>query len=73
MVVRNPISLLISEFFLGKAFLINEIDENRLIISDLDILDGTPVLDIKPYFRELNSSEKVTTGWMEKCRFAACF
>jgi tRNA (Thr-GGU) A37 N-methylase len=36
------------------------------MISDLDILDGTPVLDIKPYFRENQFVESIKTGWMEK-------
>ena len=33
---------------------LNDIHENRLMISDVDILDGTPVLDIKPYFQEVD-------------------
>jgi tRNA-Thr(GGU) m(6)t(6)A37 methyltransferase TsaA len=45
---------------------LNEIHENRLMISDLDILDGTPVLDIKPYFREFESDVYIKTGWLEK-------
>ena len=45
---------------------LNEIHENRLMISDLDILDGTPVLDIKPYFREFESNMNIKTGWLEK-------
>jgi tRNA (Thr-GGU) A37 N-methylase len=36
------------------------------MISDLDILDGTPVLDIKPYFREFESDAYIKTGWIEK-------
>jgi len=36
------------------------------MISNLDILDGTPVLDIKPYFRELESDVYIKTGWLEK-------
>ena len=42
-----------------------EIQENMLQISDLDILDGTPVLDIKPYFPPLMENEPVRTGWFE--------
>jgi len=45
---------------------LDDIHENRLMISDLDILDGTPVLDIKPYFREFESDEYIKTGWMKK-------
>jgi len=35
------------------------------MISDLDILDGTPVLDIKPYFQEFKSDVGIKTGWLE--------
>lgn len=45
---------------------LNEIHGDRLMISDLDILDGTPVLDIKPYFREFEPDEYIKTGWLEK-------
>jgi tRNA-Thr(GGU) m(6)t(6)A37 methyltransferase TsaA len=45
---------------------LNEVYENKLMISDLDILDGTPVLDIKPYFRELEQDEHIKTGWLKK-------
>ncbi|NCI75230.1 SAM-dependent methyltransferase, partial [Clostridium botulinum] len=31
-----------------------EIDHNKIIIEGIDMLDGTPVLDIKPYSEELN-------------------
>jgi tRNA (Thr-GGU) A37 N-methylase len=37
-----------------------------LINSDLDILDGTPVLDNKPYFREFDSEKEIKTGWFKK-------
>ena len=43
-----------------------EVRDNRLMISDLDILDGSPVLDIKPYFREFKPNELIKTGWMNK-------
>jgi tRNA-Thr(GGU) m(6)t(6)A37 methyltransferase TsaA len=45
---------------------LNGVQENRLIVSDLDILDDTPLLDIKPYFREFDSSQEIKTGWMVK-------
>jgi tRNA (Thr-GGU) A37 N-methylase len=32
------------------------------MISDLDILDGTPVLDIKPYFREFKLDVVIKIG-----------
>ncbi len=45
---------------------LDNVQENQLIISDLDILDGTPVLDIKPYFREFDSNKTIKTGWILK-------
>ena len=37
---------------------------NRLLIRDVDMLDGTPVLDIKPYLHQFDSRENACTGWM---------
>ena len=45
---------------------LDNVQGNQLMISDLDILDGTPVLDIKPYFREFDSNKKIKTGWITK-------
>ncbi|MHB9923794.1 tRNA (N6-threonylcarbamoyladenosine(37)-N6)-methyltransferase TrmO [Clostridium botulinum] len=42
----NPIGLSIVKLI--------EIDHNKIIIEGIDMLDGTPVLDIKPYLEELN-------------------
>jgi len=36
------------------------------MISDVDILDGTPVLDIKPFFMEFESYKNVKSGWIRK-------
>jgi len=37
-----------------------------LTIEDVDILDGTPLLDIKPYVPEFDSYPDVSCGWLEK-------
>lgn len=42
------------------------IQKNELSIMDLDILDGTPILDIKPYYPELEAGEEVRKGWLER-------
>ena len=42
------------------------IEENILYIQDLDILDGTPLLDIKPYVPGFDVREAVQIGWLEK-------
>jgi len=34
-------------------------------VQDLDILDGTPLLDIKPYVPEFDHRTEVCEGWLE--------
>lgn len=41
------------------------IEDNILKIKDLDILDGTPVLDIKPYVPEMDVKDVTSIGWLE--------
>lgn len=41
------------------------VEENRLHISDVDMLDGTPLLDIKPYFPDFDCFEVQRVGWYE--------
>lgn len=36
-----------------------------LHIQDIDIVDGTPLLDIKPYVPEFDVNEPVRIGWLE--------
>jgi len=40
-----------------------------LEVSGLDLIDGTPVLDIKPYTRRDRKS-RITTGWLDRRRRA---
>jgi tRNA-Thr(GGU) m(6)t(6)A37 methyltransferase TsaA len=42
-----------------------KIDGRRIYVDNLDILDGTPVLDIKPYIPEFDSATKFRLGWLE--------
>jgi len=42
------------------------IKENILHIQDVDIIDGTPLLDIKPYVPEFDIQEVEKIGWLEK-------
>jgi tRNA-Thr(GGU) m(6)t(6)A37 methyltransferase TsaA len=39
----------------------------RLEIEDVDILDGTPLLDIKPYVPEFDAFPDERAGWLEEC------
>jgi tRNA (adenine37-N6)-methyltransferase len=45
---------------------IKRIKGNRLYFTDVDVLDGTPVLDIKPYVKQFDSREDAVSGWIEK-------
>ena len=40
------------------------IEGSTLHIFDLDILDGTPLLDIKPYVSVFEDSEAIRIGWL---------
>ena len=52
---------------------LNLIQNGVLHIQNVDILDGTPLLDIKPYVPEFDPQVKVKTGWLENARErAAC-
>jgi tRNA-Thr(GGU) m(6)t(6)A37 methyltransferase TsaA/thioredoxin type arsenate reductase len=44
-----------------------EVCGNILKVADVDMLDGTPVLDIKPYVERFDSYEGVRSGWLEAC------
>jgi tRNA (adenine37-N6)-methyltransferase len=45
---------------------IKRIEGNKLYFTEVDVLDGTPVLDIKPYVRQFDSREKAVSGWIER-------
>jgi tRNA-Thr(GGU) m(6)t(6)A37 methyltransferase TsaA len=44
---------------------LDTVNDGVLYIQNLDILDGTPLLDIKPYVPEFDSQTGVRTGWLE--------
>ena len=43
-----------------------KIEGSKLYIQNLDIVDGTPLLDIKPYVPEFDHPENYKIGWLEK-------
>ncbi len=47
---------------------LERIEDNRLHIAQLDILDQTPLLDIKPYIPEFEPQQNVRIGWAEQAR-----
>jgi tRNA-Thr(GGU) m(6)t(6)A37 methyltransferase TsaA len=53
----NPIGLSIVR--------IKSIINNKIHTSGLDVFDGTPLLDIKPYISDLDSKSDANYGWIE--------
>jgi tRNA-Thr(GGU) m(6)t(6)A37 methyltransferase TsaA len=45
---------------------IKKIEAKRLYFTEVDVLDQTPVLDIKPYVRYFDSRDDVKCGWLDK-------
>jgi len=43
-----------------------KIDGNRIHVKGLDVVDGTPLLDIKPYVPDFEVFEVDRIGWLEK-------
>jgi tRNA-Thr(GGU) m(6)t(6)A37 methyltransferase TsaA len=42
-----------------------EIEKKVLFIENVDIVDETPLLDIKPYIREFEDPGELKIGWLE--------
>lgn len=53
----NPIGLSVVQ--------LDNVDDGLLQIRNVDILDGTPLLDIKPYVPQFGPQGEIRTGWME--------
>jgi tRNA-Thr(GGU) m(6)t(6)A37 methyltransferase TsaA len=45
---------------------IERICQNKLYFTEVDMLDGTPLLDIKPFSAHYDVRENITSGWMDK-------
>ncbi|KJR43502.1 Uncharacterized protein family UPF0066 domain protein [Candidatus Magnetoovum chiemensis] len=45
---------------------LQRVDGGILHVSGVDVIDGTPLLDIKPYVPEFDIYEVDRTGWLEK-------
>jgi tRNA-Thr(GGU) m(6)t(6)A37 methyltransferase TsaA len=43
---------------------LNAVEGDILEIENVDIVDGTPLLDIKPYVPEFDAQTEVKTGWL---------
>lgn len=53
----NPIGLSVVKLLERK--------DNVLKITEIDMLDGTPLIDIKPYVPQFDGREDVRVGWLE--------
>jgi tRNA-Thr(GGU) m(6)t(6)A37 methyltransferase TsaA len=42
------------------------IEGRKLAVAGLDLVDGTPVLDIKPYVKDYDSHPDATRGWLDQ-------
>lgn len=42
------------------------VKDNIVTLKGIDVLDGTPLLDIKPYIPQFDAVSNVKTGWMNK-------
>lgn len=45
---------------------LNRVEDGILHIQNVDVLDGTPLLDIKPYIPEFDAPAAAHTGWIEQ-------
>jgi len=45
---------------------LESVKNNTITFSEVDILDNTPLLDIKPYVKHFDSRDKVRNGWLDK-------
>jgi tRNA-Thr(GGU) m(6)t(6)A37 methyltransferase TsaA len=57
----NPIGLSIVKLI--------KVEDNILHIEDVDILDNTPLLDIKPYVSEFDALDQTEAGWYSKAKY----
>jgi tRNA-Thr(GGU) m(6)t(6)A37 methyltransferase TsaA len=47
---------------------LDQVKDNILTIGEVDIMDGTPLLDIKPYMPDFDNRHNVRKGWYEHSR-----
>jgi tRNA-Thr(GGU) m(6)t(6)A37 methyltransferase TsaA len=45
---------------------IKKIVDNKLYFTQVDMIDGTPLLDIKPFVKYFDSRDNAVSGWLEK-------
>jgi tRNA-Thr(GGU) m(6)t(6)A37 methyltransferase TsaA len=45
---------------------IKRIENNKLFFTEVDMINETPLLDIKPYVKYFDNRENVVSGWIDK-------
>lgn len=53
----NPIGLSVVEIL--------AVEDGELTVGGIDVVDGTPLLDVKPFVPDFDVPEDATTGWLE--------
>jgi tRNA-Thr(GGU) m(6)t(6)A37 methyltransferase TsaA len=53
----NPIGLSVVK--------LEKITKDELVLSGIDLIDGTPILDIKPYLPEIDAVKNASGGWTD--------
>jgi len=48
-----------------SVWTLQNIDNNVLYCSDIDVVDGTPLLDIKPYVKHFDNKNDSRSGWYD--------
>jgi len=54
----NPIAFCVAKLL--------EVKGNRLLVRGVDAIDGSPLLDIKPYSSDIDSIENARIGWFKR-------
>jgi formylmethanofuran dehydrogenase subunit E len=48
-------------------------ERNKLKVKGLDALEGTPLMDIKPYLPEIDAKANVRVGWVKETDFSKVY
>lgn len=57
----NPIGLTLAK--------VESVDGDRLIVSGIDLIDGTPIFDLKPYLAQADRPDQYSCGWADNTDF----
>ena len=52
--------------FIKSCYLQGGRRKNKITTSGMDVFDGTPVLDIKPYIKDLDTKSDANYGWLKE-------